>query len=92
MPDKIDTLTIDDPPQLKKGNVIPVVGNNLIFTPIWIIDCNNIKLAQPTKISRFLSLFSISTFLKIENINIKNNIKINIIAITPNSSEITEII
>ena len=67
MPDNIETLIIDDPHNLKNGKVIPVVGNNLIFTPICIIACNNIKLAEPININlEVLLLFSISTFFKIE--------------------------
>ena len=69
-----------------------MVGNNLIFKPICIIACNNIKLTEPTKINFILLSVSFLPFLKTEKIKIKNNININIIAITPNSSEMTEII
>ena len=71
---------------------MPVVGNNRILTPICIIACNNIKLAEPTKINFILLSVSLLTFFKIEKINTKNKTKINIIAITPNSSDMTEII
>ena len=48
---------------------MPVVGNNLILTPICIIACNNIKLAEPTKINLAVLFASLSTFFKIEKIN-----------------------
>ena len=45
---------------------MPVVGNNLILTPMCIIACNNIKLAEPTKINLVVLFDSLSTFLNIE--------------------------
>ena len=71
---------------------MPVVGNNLIFTPICIIACIKTKLIDPTKISFILLSFSPSTFLRTEKIKYRNNNNIKIIATTPNSSDITEII
>ena len=41
---------------------MPVVGNNLMLTPICIIACNNIKLAEPTKINLAVLFASLSTF------------------------------
>ena len=54
--------------------------------------CINIKLIEPTKINFILLSVSLLTFFKTEKIKVKNKIKIKMIAITPNSSEITEII
>ena len=57
---------------------MPVVGNNLILTPICIIACNIIKLAEPTKINLIVLLGSLSTFFKIEN---EKDVKIKLILI-----------
>ena len=74
------------------GSVIPVVGNNLILTPICIIACIKIRLTHPTKTNFVFSSFSKFTFLNTEKTRIIKKIKIKIMAIIPNSSEITEII
>ena len=60
MPDKIDVPNIEEPPWLKNGKVIPVVGNNLIFTPICIKAWNNIIEIDPTRINRILLLKKIN--------------------------------
>ncbi len=91
-PHKILVNHAGTPPDQHLKLVKEVVGNNLMFTPICIIAFNNIKLAEPTKINLAVLFASLSTFFKIEKINNKNKTNISIITITPNSSDITEII
>ena len=70
---------------------MPVVGNNLILTPIWINTWKIINNIEPIKISLLQLFFSNGIFLNTLNIKSKKINKINNIRKTPNSSEITDI-
>ena len=70
---------------------MPVVGSNLILTPIWINTWKIINKVEPIKISLLQLFFSDGILLNTLNIRTKKIDKINSISKTPNSSAITEI-